>query len=263
MLVNGQTSDTLTIEPLAEKDWCVDNLGNIYLYNDNEIIKYSFVPVHQKFIYSNLNYGDINKIDVTNPLKTLVFHKDQNVLEFLDNTLSNEQNTNIPLTDIGLYNVQNFCYSKINNGIWFYDKSLFQLIKINTQFQPILQTGNLIELLNLENKDSLIIKQLTEYEDKLYVSTTKNTFVFDMYGAYLTTLFLPYKGQLTIENNKIYSYNNRTIYIYDLLDFENYIFELKATDTQSARIKNQHIYIKEGNKIIIQKLELSSLREKK
>jgi hypothetical protein len=53
----------------------VDAFGNIYVINNDEIIKYNVDGVLQKK-FSTKRYGKIDFVDAMNPLKVLVYYKD-------------------------------------------------------------------------------------------------------------------------------------------------------------------------------------------
>ena len=199
----------------------IDNLDNYYLYNTTTIDKYSSKG-EKIATYSNNQLGDIENIDVSNPLKNLILHKNQNTLVILDNTLSAEQNNTLNLTDANLYNTSAFTYSSIDNGIWFYDQALFQLIKIDVSMNRIYESGNLLRLLK---RDSLIVLGLYERRNQLYVTTKNETLVFDNYGAYYSTIHHKNAALIGIEDAILYSKTNTTLKAYNTLTFEEQIME--------------------------------------
>src|SRR5438552_190098 len=79
------------VRPLVIKSrydyFTADNLGNFYTVREDELIKY--LPNGKMFArYSNLKLGSISAIDVTNPLKILLYYRDFQQIIFLDNQLS-------------------------------------------------------------------------------------------------------------------------------------------------------------------------------
>jgi len=64
----------------------VDNLGDVYVLANQDIIKYKNGGQLYR-LYSNKSLGNISRIDVSNPLKTLVFYRDLSRLVFIDNTI--------------------------------------------------------------------------------------------------------------------------------------------------------------------------------
>lgn len=233
----AQTKLLKTIETNATKI-AVDNLDNYYLYNHSKIDKYNSIG-DKIATYSNNQLGDIENIDVSNPLKNLILHKNHNTLVILDNTLSTEQNSTLNLTDANLYNTSAYTYSGIDNGIWFYDKELFQLIKIDISMNRIYESGNLLRLLN---KDSLIVTKLLERRNKLYVSTKHETLVFDNYGAYYSSIHHQNSNLIGIEDNIIYSKNATTIKAYNTKTFEEQIIDTNISDNAFVIYRKNKIY---------------------
>lgn len=226
--------------PSENKNISVDNLNNIYLYNTSSIHKYNSTG-NKIATYSNNKLGDIDKIDVSNPMKVLVLHKNQNYLSVLDNTLSLENNLIINLTELDLYNTSEFTYSAIDNGIWFYDKELLQLIKVDVNMNKTYESGNLLNLLSL---DSLNVVDLVEYKNKLYLITDSNILVFDNFGAYYSTIKLDKIDKvLDIKTDIIYYINNNKIKLYNIKDFENFTIDFNLNNYFDISIKNNLIYI--------------------
>lgn len=216
----------------------IDNLGNCYLYNSNKIDKFD-IEGTKIATYSNNQLGEIEKIDVTNPLKNLVLHKSQNTLVVLDNTLSSEQNNTLDLTQANLYNTTAYTYSAIDNGIWFYDQELFQIIKTDVAMNRIYESGNLLRLLNLKG---LSVDAIFERKNKLFVTTQNEVIVFDNYGAYYSTIQLKNATVIGIEENNIYSFNNGLLKAYNTKTFEEQ--EIKTTFSKGAIVsfKKNKVY---------------------
>jgi len=64
-----------------------DELGNIFLVNNNQLFKYSSNG-EQLHTYSNLYSGDISFIDTHDPFKILIYYQAFGQVEFLDHSLS-------------------------------------------------------------------------------------------------------------------------------------------------------------------------------
>ena len=65
----------------------IDQYGFIYHINKDNLVKFSKegVPLYN---YSNKLLGNITQLDISNPLRPLLFYKDQGIILALDNTLS-------------------------------------------------------------------------------------------------------------------------------------------------------------------------------
>ena len=94
-----------------------DNLGNIYLVKGDELKKYNSKGELLK-VFSNKKLGAISSIDASNPLRVLLFYKDQSQLVILDSQLSPNGNP-IDLLGMNLEQSDVVC-SSFNNGIWLF-----------------------------------------------------------------------------------------------------------------------------------------------
>jgi hypothetical protein len=97
----------------------IDQYGFVYHINKDNLIKYS--PLGEViYNYSNKLLGNITQLDISNPLRPLLFYKDQGVILALDNTLS-LQKSEISLNELELYQTNCISNSNFDNGIWLYD----------------------------------------------------------------------------------------------------------------------------------------------
>ena len=112
------------------------------------------------YTYSNKTLGNINYLDVNNTLRPILFFKENARIVVTDNTLSAQQNS-YSLEDLDLYQAQLIATSLVDNGIWIYDQELFQLIKVNKEFERIYESGNLEQILQ---KDNLNPSQILEHK---------------------------------------------------------------------------------------------------
>lgn len=216
----------------------VDNLGNVYLYSTSKIDKYT-IDGEKTATYSDNQMGEIERIDVSNALKNLVLHKSQNTLVVLDNTLSAKPNNSLDLTQANLYNTTAYTYSAIDNGVWFYDQELFQLIKIDINMNRIYESGNLLRLLNL---DSLTVSSIYERKDKLYVVTQEEIIIFDIYGAYYSTIHHQSSTIIGIEGNSIYSFGDSKLKAYNTKTFEEQEMSTELSETAVLTYQKNKIY---------------------
>ncbi len=239
LFLSAQIKPTLSFKVDQANNIRIDHLDNIYLFNKTTIDKYN-TNGNKIATYSNNQLGDISKIDISNPLKVLVLHKDQNTLEILDNTLSTERNTTLDLTNANLYNTSVFAYSSIDNGIWFYDRELFQIIKVDLTMNRIYESGNLLQILGLE---TLEVVDLIEHKNKLYLITPKSILIFDNFGAYYSTIHLHDNEKvLSIEENTIFYKTAKHIKAYNLLTFETQETPFQAPNNSKIALKNNKVY---------------------
>lgn len=161
----------------------LDRLGNIYfITNNNTLNKYE--PNIKRYTkFADLKNGKISSIDVTNPLRIVVFYEDQAVVKFLDINL-----TEINSVDIRKYYSDGWislAASSNNNGLWIYDNVNRKLLKLGEQLNVQVSTGDLYLILSKKISPQLMI----EYSDELYLCDNANgIFVFDLFGGYKKTI---------------------------------------------------------------------------
>ncbi len=102
----------------------LDEFQNVFVYDNNTISKFNKKGASH-YTYSNLRKGDVFSLDVTNPMRTVVYYKDNNEVVFLDNTLS-EQNEGLNFNDISFYDVS-LVSSSFQNHLWIYRLSLIHI----------------------------------------------------------------------------------------------------------------------------------------
>ncbi len=194
-------NSTIAQDQLIAKDvlfYKVDKLGNVYIVdNQNNFTKYEpQVPRYTKF--ADLKAGKIHSIDVSNPLRVLVYYADQFIVKFLD----------VNLTEISSFNLKDSypdgwirlaCASN-NNGLWLYEELNRKLIKVGEQLNTQLQTGDLY----LITRKRLNPYYMIEYSDELYLCDQKNgIFVFDLLGGYKRTIPVYASGFISFNKDAV------------------------------------------------------------
>lgn len=180
--VSAQNSETChTIEGVKGSSVAVDPNGNVYVIdgptlhklarNGNELFPYQ---------YSNFQLGDISSVDVDNPLKIMLFYKDEGMILFLDEKM-NPLMEPLNLMDAGLNNISLATYST-DNTIWLYDVVLHDLINVNFQLKEL--SRNHLSLKDFEPTQFISLK---EKKLAMYNPATGIAF-FDAFGTYLKTI---------------------------------------------------------------------------
>ncbi len=145
----------------------VDNIGNIYVYNNYELKKYS--PKGKLLCtYSQLNLGKAYSLDVSDPMQIMLFYKDFNQVVFLDNHL-NILGKTIELDNLNINSVSAVCKSK-QSAIWIYDYFENEIVKYAFNNQTIIERYKISNFKNsihnityiLESGDFLYLNQGNE-----------------------------------------------------------------------------------------------------
>lgn len=191
-----------------------DNLGNIYSIHEDELIKY--LPNGRFFArYSNLKLGAITHVDVTNPLKLLLYYRDFQQIVFLDNQLS-VNSDQVSLEKLGLEQTHLVC-AGANNSFWVYNRQNNELLRFDENSQKIAFTGNLKQVLRADlNPDFMM-----EHNNYLYLNSPETgIYVFDIFGAFSKIITLKGLRSFQVNENLIYYQKDSAFCSYDHKLFE-------------------------------------------
>lgn len=136
-------------------DFTVDNLGNTYLINDKNQIKKLNTKGDSVGVFNDIRrFGKIHSIDVSNPLKILVFYKDFGTILTLDRFL-NVRNE-IDLRKRLMFQVKTIATSYDNN-IWLFDELQNKIRKIDDTGHLLFETSDFRNLFEEEFSPSCIV----------------------------------------------------------------------------------------------------------
>jgi len=217
----------------------VDAFGNSYVIHADEIKKYNSLGIFQK-TFSNKRFGKIDEIDVSNPLKILVYYREFQQLLFLDNQLT-PASTVISLETIGYEQASLVCTS-LNNSFWLYNKQNNELLRFDAELKILVKTGNLKRILDLDLKPNF----MREHGNYLYLNCpNEGILVFDIYGTFYKTI--PIKGlkEFSVINGNIFFFDKRTLKEYQPQTFNTIEKEISDTLIKNVYWQNNayyHIY---------------------
>lgn len=201
----------------------VDGFKNIYVITPNEITKYNNLGIKQK-TFSVKRYGKIDFVDVTNPLKILVYYKDFQQVVFLDNQLTSKS-TMISLETMNLEQTSLIC-SSANNSFWIFDKQNNALQRFNDESKTLVKTGNLKRILDID----LNPNYMQEHNGYLYLNCpNEGIVVFDIYGTFYKTIPIKKLHDFNIVNGNVFYFSNHTLNEYQPKTFNT--IQKKYSDT--------------------------------
>lgn len=225
----------------------MDNLGNTYVVNDNNELRKFNIKGEPLQFYNAVRYGKIGSVDVSNPLKPLVYFPSYNTIRILDVTLSDKGK--IALMDMGFDRVNAMCLS-LDNHIWIYDEITFRLKKINDRLEIIQQSENLSTLLQMPVRPNFIMEK-----DNLLLMNDPNIgiLVFDIYTTYTKTI--PIKDLKEFQKIKevIYYYKEGKLQSFHTktLSFETILLPLVEDEIIDVKIENNLLGILTKNKLLL------------
>lgn len=169
-----------------------DNLGNVYILSSKGLLKKYGIKGDSLNVFNEVRrYGNVYTMDVTNPLKVLLYYRDFSTVVMLDRFL-NRINT-IDLRKTGIFQAKALTLSYDNN-LWVFDEQTAKLKKIGDDGRLIMETTDLRQVLTLFPSPQKIIDR----DGFVYLyDITKGVYIFDYYGTLKNEL--PLTGILDLQ----------------------------------------------------------------
>ena len=178
-----------------------------YYYTEGNTL-YKKTPKH-RYSYTNTRLGNIASVDITNPLKILVFYRDFNTLIILDNRL-NELTDRINLSESWYGKNATFSSISSNNNLWLYSLD-----------------DNILTLWNYEKKEIIFesqplqfyqdgfegLSQISNYE-KCWLASNNGILEFNQYGSFIKASELDEIKAIQSENDRLLIVSGDQIYLY-------------------------------------------------
>lgn len=225
----------------------VDLQGNVFLVDNANITKYSRQG-ERLFNYGNALWGAISSVDVTDPLRILLFFKESNTIIFLNHQLA-EIGDPIDLGMISDAEALVASYAA-GGGFWVFDAIGMSLNHFDKNGVVLAKTDNLSSLL-----ESQIPISLTEHQQNLYLQLPNRVVIFDAYGGYLKNW--PIESSNTVRiYNQTYQVFKDSILVeggLELLRLNERTMNL-GNEVQDAVLLHKHLYLMYKDSVLIKAL---------
>jgi len=196
--VKAQEYQFITKIDTAAKMVNLDNLGNLFVVTPkNELLKFN---PQGKFLwnYTNKTYGEVSQIDVTDPLRVILYYEGYQQIVVLNNNLSEiskftfNQNPNQQITLVASAN---------NNGFWVYDQINRELKKLTNNFIDDLKSGNIYQRNGFDMQANFMLTD----DQYIYINDEKEGIrIFDRYGNFFKTAVIYPLNNFEVNDDDIY-----------------------------------------------------------
>lgn len=193
----------------------VDNLDNIYLLGSTNQVKKLNANGDSVAVYNNVKrYGQATLIDVSNPLKILLYYRDFATIVMLDRFL-NEVNT-INLRKQNIFQARAIGQS-YDNKVWVYDEVENKLKKVDEEGKLLQETPDFRQLFNSAPSPQKIFDQ----ERYVYLyDSAQAVFVFDYYGTLKNKILIQGWKNFKVTGKYIYGSSENKLLRYDIASFK-------------------------------------------
>lgn len=219
--------------------FAVDNLDNLYLLNSGNQLKKLNAAGDSLAVFNDVKrFGQATYIDVSNPLKVLLYYRSFASVVMLDRLL-NVRNT-IDLRRSGILQARAIGQS-YDNKVWVYDELENKLKKIDEDGKLLQETPDFRQLFGEAPSPQLLFDQ----EQLVYLyDSAKAIFVFDYYGSLKKKIPVSGWQNVQVTGRFIFGSRGDTLYRYDIRSFQTDEWPLPPAlrDTRIFHFTNTRFY---------------------
>lgn len=243
VLLRGQNITDVNIQA---NSLYADKTGNLYLLDDNKLIKTDEFG-NILFTFDLTGNGKPSQVSVSDPLKTLLFYKDFGKIIILDKQLN--QIGSYELSSLNI-NLPTAVGSTKNNGIWVFDG-------FNQSLRRITENGQLANSsLSMQNLLKETIEPNYVWDSDKYVflnDPNKGIYVFDNYGSFYKQIPVQGLTDFQVYKDNLYYLEDGYFNIYNFYSSQQNTFNLNFIQGKPLCCKfyNDRLYILTEDKLRI------------
>jgi hypothetical protein len=192
----------------------LDNLDNLYIVSSTGQIKKLNSHGDSIGVFNGIrNYGKLQAIDITNPLRPLLFYKDFSTIVILDRFLASRSSIDLRQHNILQPTAIGLSY---DNNIWVFDQYDNKLKKIDEAGNSLLETPDFRQLFN----QTLSPQRIINNNGLVYLAdSAQGIFVFDNYGTFKRKIPLKNWSNIDVWDGKLIRLGNKEVIVYDPVTF--------------------------------------------
>ena len=191
-------------------DAAIDNLDNLYIISSTGQIKKFNANGDSAGTYNQVrNFGKLFSLDVSNPLRLLLFYKDFSTVVLLDRFLANRITI-----DLRKYNIlqPGAAATSYDNNIWVFDEYDNKLKKIDEQGNKLLETPDFRTVFD----EAIHPQKIISDNNLVYLAdTAKGVFVFDNYGSFKKKIAAKNWQSIAVKENYLIQTHSNEIVVYN------------------------------------------------
>ncbi len=233
-------------------NFTADNLGNIYVLTSTNQLKKMNANGDSLAVFNDVKrFGTVTQVDVTNPLKILLYYKNFSSIVVLDRFLNIRNTINLRKKNIFAVNCISASY---DNNIWLYDEQDYKLKKIDDDGTVLLESNDTRMLADTVPSAS----QITDRNNFVYIyDSTKGFYTFDYYGTYKNRLPFLHWNNTAVSEKNIYGFSNGKLLSYQPQSFsiKEYILPAFLSNYEAIKAVNNKLYLLKTNGISIYQLK--------
>ena len=201
----------------------VDNLDNIYLITKNNQLKKLHPNGDSVAVFNDVKkYGNPDFVDVTNPLKSLLYYKNYSTVVVLDRLLTQRNMINLRKQNIFYVNNVTLSY---DNYMWLFDEEDYRLKKIDEEGKILQSSTDWRMLFDTVPAPVKIIDR----DNFVYLyDPAKGFYIFDYYGGFKNRLAFLNWTNVEVNGTTVYGFEETKLYSYQLKSLQLKEYKLPA-----------------------------------
>ncbi len=236
----AQERDSISLFNDATNFVGTDNTDNYYYIKNNVLYKKTKKDLKT---YANLHLGKIDRVDITNAFKIMVFYKDFNSIVLLDNQL-NELTNSIDFTIILNKNIS-YVGTTTNANLWLFstDDNSLQIWNYKTKKTVI----------NIPLQSDFKYKTASSNYRNIWLLSSKKAIRYNAYGSFMEQLEIKNIKKALAYKNGIVCLTDTNFFYYKKKKFKELIpinkknkMDFKKADFY---LKQNQIYFFDGKQI--------------
>jgi hypothetical protein len=226
----------------------VDNLDNVYLLSSTNQVKKLNENGDSAAIFNDVKkYGKATLIDVSNPLKVLLYYRDFATIVVLDRFLT--VRNIIDLRKQNILQVRAIGQS-YDNKIWLYDEMENKLKKIDDDGKVLLETPDFRLLFG----EAPVPQKIYDQDQYVYLyDSSKAVFVFDYYGTLKNKILIAKWQNFKVTGKYIFGSIGNKLFRYNITTFRIEEWQMPEEIAQSIlfNFTSSRVYALKKDKVEI------------
>jgi hypothetical protein len=215
--VSAQTDTAFRFIKSVQGDivaFTVDNLDNVYILSSTNQVKKFNANGDSVAVFNDVKkFGQASLIDVSNPLKVLLFYRDFSTIVVLDRFLAIR--TIIDLRKQNILQVQAIGQS-YDNKIWLYDEVENKLKKIDDDGSLLQETADFRQIFD----EAPAPQKIYDQDKYVYLyDSAKAVYTFDYYGALKKKIAISHWHNFKIAGKFIFGSLDNRLFRYNITTF--------------------------------------------
>lgn len=188
----------------------IDNLDNLYVVSSTGQLKKFNGRGDSVGVFNGIRaYGKLQTVDVTNPLRLLLFYKDFSTVVILDRLLSSRTSIDLRRHNVLQPAAVGLSY---DNNIWVFDQYDNKLKKLDENGNLLLETPDFRQLFG----SSVTPQKIISDNGLVYLAdSAQGLFVFDHYGTYKRTIPVKNGGYLDVWSGNVIRLSDGAVRVYN------------------------------------------------